>query len=134
MRFIGCLRFGIDARPHTKPWLVAALLAAVLALAACGESADQSSNQVPDQTAGKMTSPSNDPGGPGGPGAGETQIPEGAIPVGDEIYMVPIGRDKDGCEQFTGWSPSKPVAQVIFYRDRKGGFTADRSEADCGKG
>jgi len=79
-----------------------------------------------------MTSPSADPGGPGGPGFGETQPPAGAIPMGDEMYMVPIGRDPGGCEQFTAWSATKPVAQVIYYRARKGGFTADRAEADCG--
>lgn len=66
-----------------------------------------------------------------GPGGGPASVPEGAIPIGEDLYMVPAGRDNDGCEQFTAWSSTKAVAQVIYYRARSGGFTTSRSQADC---
>lgn len=77
-----------------------------------------------------MAPQSNGPG----PGGGPASVPEGAIPIGEDLYMVPAGRDNDGCEQFTAWSSTKAVAQVIYYRARSGGFTTSRGQADCGKG
>jgi len=59
------------------------------------------------------------------------KIPAGAIAIGNDMYMVPLGKDKDGCEQFRAFSPSKAVIQVIFYRDTEGGFTTDKRKADC---
>lgn len=64
-------------------------------------------------------------------GAEGGEIPAGAVEVGEDVYMVPAGTDPQGCETFTMWSPTKPVIMVIHYRDGKGGFTADRSQADC---
>ena len=64
-------------------------------------------------------------------GAEGAEIPEGALPVEDDVYMVPAGKDAGGCETFTLWSPTKAVIMVIHYRDGKGGFTPDRSKADC---
>lgn len=72
-------------------------------------------------------------GGPGSGAQGGDLVPDGAVPVGDDLYMVPAGVDRDGCAQFTAWSAAKAVLQVIYYRDRNGGFTTDRSKADCGK-
>lgn len=63
---------------------------------------------------------------------GEKTIPENAIPAGDGLYMIPIGKDGDGCEQFSPFSPTKMVATVIYYRDKDGGFTTDKQKADCG--
>ncbi len=59
-------------------------------------------------------------------------IPENAIPTGDDLYMVPLGKDGDGCEQFSLFSPTKMVATVIYYRAKDGGFTTDKLKADCG--
>ena len=83
-------------------------------------------------TASSNDPPSNDSGGPGGPGP-SGEIPEGAIPIGEELYMVPAGIDREGCAQFTAWSATKAVLQVIYYRDRNGAFTTDRTKANCGK-
>ena len=31
-------------------------------------------------------------------------VPAGAIPVGEDVYMVPVGADRDGCGQFRMFS------------------------------
>ena len=58
-------------------------------------------------------------------------LPSGAIQIGDDQYMVPLGIDGDGCAQYRMYSQRSAVADVIFYRDAKGGFTMNRAEADC---
>lgn len=59
------------------------------------------------------------------------QVPRGAIQVGEELYQVPIDADRDGCARFRLYSPTKLVAQAIYYRDAAGGFTPSREEAAC---
>ena len=78
------------------------------------------------------------------PGAGSTsggiadgaaaEVPAGAIPIGNELYQVPIGADDDGCPRYRLYSPTRLVAQVIYYRHPAGGFTTDRQQADCVSG
>lgn len=58
--------------------------------------------------------------------------PPGAIRVADDLYMVPIDRDRDGCERFSAWSAAGLVLAVIYYRAKVGGFTMIKSQADCG--
>jgi hypothetical protein len=60
--------------------------------------------------------------------------PRGAIRVGEELYQIPIGADDDGCPRFRLYSPTKLVAQAIYYRDAAGGFTTNRQEAACPTG
>ena len=59
------------------------------------------------------------------------EIPKGAIPVGQELYQVPIGVDDEGCSMFRMYSPSRLVAQAIYYRDAAGGFTTNKKAAPC---
>ena len=78
------------------------------------------------------------------PGAGSTfglaakhetpPVPRGAIPVGEELYQIPIGADDDGCPRFRLYSPTRLVVQAIYYRDATGGFTTNRQEAACPTG
>jgi hypothetical protein len=70
-------------------------------------------------------------GGIAGEAAGE--IPPGAIPIGGDLYQVPIGADDAGCPRYRLYSPTRLVAQVIYYRDRAGGFTTDRQQAACAR-
>ena len=128
MKFARHRKLEIALRRKTVCSRLAALMAATLVFAACGKSGDGSSGQ--DKSEEKMAPQSNGPG----PGGGPASVPEGAIPIGEDLYMVPAGRDNDGCEQFTAWSSTKAVAQVIYYRARSGGFTTSRGQADCGKG
>ena len=58
-------------------------------------------------------------------------LPAGAIQVGEDLYMVPMGADQTGCPQFRMHSPTKAVPQVIYYADGKGGYTMNRAEASC---
>jgi hypothetical protein len=59
------------------------------------------------------------------------EVPPGAIQIGDQLYQVPIGADDDGCPRYRLYSPTKLVAQAIYYRDPTGGFTPDRRQAAC---
>jgi hypothetical protein len=58
-------------------------------------------------------------------------LPFGAIQVGEDLYQIPIGADGDGCPRFRMYSPTKLVAQAIYYPDGAGGFTASKEEAAC---
>ena len=67
----------------------------------------------------------------GGSAQKAAEVPAGAIRIGHELYQVPTGADDDGCPRYRLYSPTRLVAQVIYYRDRAGGFTTDRQRADC---
>jgi hypothetical protein len=60
-----------------------------------------------------------------------SEVPAGAVKVGQDLYRVPIGQDADGCAIYRLYSPTRMVSQAISYRSRDGGFTIDRQEADC---
>jgi hypothetical protein len=71
---------------------------------------------------------------PGAADRAQAEVPPGAIPIGDQLYQVPIGADDDGCPRYRLYSPTKLVAQVIYYREPAGGFTTDRHQAACAGG
>jgi hypothetical protein len=58
-------------------------------------------------------------------------VPEGAIPVAPELYMLPMGEDETGCPVFQPWSPTLMVVQALHWRTADGSFTLDRAAADC---
>lgn len=58
-------------------------------------------------------------------------IPEDAIPVSKDMYMVPLGRDDMGCMMYQAHAPGKLVAQVIHYRAADGRFVTDKRKAAC---
>jgi hypothetical protein len=58
-------------------------------------------------------------------------LPAGAVAVGPDLYQVPIGEDSSGCTMYRLYSPGRLVSQGIAWRSRGGGFTSDRSAADC---
>jgi hypothetical protein len=70
----------------------------------------------------------------GGSADAAAEMPAGAISIGDELYQVPIGADDDGCPRYRLYSPTRLVAQVIYYRSRTGGFTTARQDAACASG
>ncbi|RLK51495.1 hypothetical protein DFR31_1437 [Alkalispirillum mobile] len=61
----------------------------------------------------------------------EVRIPEGAVQVEDDLYMMPVGVTDDGYHQYTPHStdPDRAVITLIHYPDGEGGFTPDKSEA-----
>jgi hypothetical protein len=61
-------------------------------------------------------------------------LPAGAIRIGEDYYMTPIGPDRDGCAQYTAFSRHRRVAQVIYYRARDGRFVTDKTQAACQTG
>lgn len=63
-------------------------------------------------------------------------IPPGVAWVEEDVYMKPVGKDKDsGCTMYTmvSTSPGKGVVAAIFYRSAAGRFVMDKREAGCSK-
>jgi hypothetical protein len=58
-------------------------------------------------------------------------IPEDAIAVAPELYMLPMGTDETGCPAFQPWSPTMSVIQALHWRTATGDFTLDRGAAAC---
>lgn len=89
-----------------------AMLVAVLVLMAC----DQQGHDTGDE---------------GGTPATAVEVPENAIRVSDNYYMVPLVEAVSGCQAYRAFSPTALVAQAIFYRTVDGRFVMDRNEAAC---
>ena len=65
-------------------------------------------------------------------GALEERVRDVAIPVSDDLLMIPTGLDDDGCETFKPHSVSgNPVKTAIYYRQADGGFGIARDPAVC---
>jgi hypothetical protein len=75
------------------------------------------------------------PGGEQGSGMMATDqnatLPPGAIAAGERLYMVPVGVDTDGCEQFTPFSSGGMTNQAIHYRLPDGSFVLAKDPAAC---
>ena len=67
----------------------------------------------------------------GAPPATAAGVPEGAIAVGDDVYMVPIAEDDTGCMMYRMFSPTKAVVQAIHYRTADDRFVMDKERAAC---
>lgn len=61
----------------------------------------------------------------------ERDVPEDAIQVAPELYMLPMGTDEEGCATFQPWSPTLSVVQALHWRTAAGDYTLDRNAADC---
>ena len=57
--------------------------------------------------------------------------PQGAILIDDDLYMVPVSRSAEGCQQYSAWSATKATLTVIYYRRADGSFTMLKEEAAC---
>jgi hypothetical protein len=67
----------------------------------------------------------------GGSSGNSIAVPENAIQVGDQYYMVPLAEMVQGCRAYRPFSPTRRVQQAIHYRTADGRFVADRSQALC---
>jgi hypothetical protein len=65
------------------------------------------------------------------PGGSATDIPQDAIKLRDNYYMLPIGADDDGCAMFRPYAPGMMTDQAIRFRRADGSFTMAREEAAC---
>ena len=83
------------------------------------------------QTVGEDSDMTADKGKVERQGAAAKVPPENAISVGNDVFMVPVSVDADGCQQYTAWSSTKAVLAVIQYRRADGSFTPDKREAAC---
>lgn len=60
----------------------------------------------------------------------DDDLPEGAVELGPDFYMVPAGEDETGCPMYTPWSREGMVQTLIHYPKGDGTFTPVREEAD----
>ena len=58
-------------------------------------------------------------------------VPDNAIQVDADYYMVPIAESVGGCTAYRPFSPTRRVVAAIHYRTSDGRFVIDPSEADC---
>ena len=58
-------------------------------------------------------------------------VPENAIYVKDDLYMIPVKDDSSGCMMYRAFSPKGAVVAAIFYRTIDGRFVMDKSHSDC---
>ena len=63
--------------------------------------------------------------------ASYTQLPNGAIAVGDDFYVVPMGKDAQGCVMYSVFSLTKVVGQMILYRTDDDRFVTNKDDAAC---
>ncbi|MDA0369811.1 MAG: hypothetical protein O3C65_15850 [Proteobacteria bacterium] len=98
--------------------LLGAALAGIVLVAACSD-------------AGTATTGATEKGNE--PADAAVRIPANAIPIGEDVYMVPLGPDGHGCTMYQAFSPTKMVAQVIQYQARDGRFVMDKRNAECAR-
>lgn len=67
----------------------------------------------------------------GGVHYAEAGLPEDSVPIGANLYMVPQGRDADGCVVYRVHAPQGEVLPIDHYRTASGSFTAERADALC---
>lgn len=72
-----------------------------------------------------------DPVGGAGSSEGSVAVPENAIQVSDQYYMVPLAERVQGCRAYRPFSPTRRVQQAIHFRTADGRFVTDRSQAVC---
>lgn len=60
------------------------------------------------------------------------KVPDAAIQVSDDLFMIPAGLDEEGCEMFKPHSASgNPVKTAFYFRQADGGFGIARDPAVC---
>jgi hypothetical protein len=100
--------------PWTKPTACAAL---VLLAAGCAPT------PAPPPPATALPAPPRD--------HAQLGLPEGAIPIGSDLYMLPVGEDAGGCAMYQLHSDGGLVMRSIHYRTEAGAFTLEREDAAC---
>jgi len=68
---------------------------------------------------------------PQSPGTPPPGVPDNAIFVKDNLYMVPIKPDNSGCMMYRALSPGGVAVAAIFFRAADGGFVMDKSKSAC---
>ncbi len=58
-------------------------------------------------------------------------VPENAILVSGQLYMVSLSEDATGCMMYRPYSPTGSVVAAIFYRTADGRFVLNKAESAC---
>jgi hypothetical protein len=58
-------------------------------------------------------------------------VPENAVHVKDELYMIPIKKDHSGCMMYRAYSTKGAAVGAIFYRASDGGFVMEKVKSAC---
>lgn len=65
------------------------------------------------------------------PHADPAPVPDNAVQVGEDLYMVPLPGRIGGCQAYRQASRTRMVTAALYYRGRDGGFVLDRNKAVC---
>lgn len=60
-----------------------------------------------------------------------TKLPDGTVQVKDDLYYVPIKRDKDGCMMYQAYSKNNATFSAILYQNKNGSFTLSKNANNC---
>jgi len=60
-----------------------------------------------------------------------SKIPDSAIHVGEELYMIPVSKDKSSCTMYRAFSPNRAVVAAMFFRTADGKFVIDKNKSNC---
>ncbi len=63
--------------------------------------------------------------------AAQPMQPDGAVRVGDDLYLVPLGPADSPCRPWRLHSETRMVIHALYFRRADGGFVTDKREA-CG--
>lgn len=59
------------------------------------------------------------------------ELANGKVQIDDDLYYVPIGKDKDGCMMYTSHSNNQATTASIIYRNKSGEFTSNKDTRYC---
>ena len=60
-----------------------------------------------------------------------SDVPENALHVKGDLYMIPIKKDKSGCMMYRAYSTTGSAVAAIFYRAAEGGFVMSKAKSAC---
>ena len=58
-------------------------------------------------------------------------LPDNAVKIEDDLYYIPIGKDKDNCLMYQAYSEKNQVLAAIIYRNKNKKFTLNKDKNTC---
>jgi len=58
-------------------------------------------------------------------------VPENAVHVKNDLYMIPITKDNSSCMMYRAHSTKGSAVAAIFYRASDGAFVMEKTKSAC---
>ena len=58
-------------------------------------------------------------------------LPDNAVKIENDLYYIPIGKDKDNCLMFRAYSEKYQVLAAIIYRNKNKKFNLNKDKNTC---